>query len=161
MSSRARCVLILCLFMVLSSRFPGLFGCARPGQVGAGRATRTVTQPEVVWSWSKVDNRQGPVVVCNALTTMHEQTLQFLILASVEGLGCRGAHRLLDHYKDPATLLRASAQELMQRGAPEVVAKMLLSEARKTQAEIELSKCLQNQIRILALSDPAYPKLLK
>jgi DNA processing protein len=92
---------------------------------------------------------------------MHEQTLQFLILASVEGLGCRGAHRLLDHYKDPATLLRASAQELMERGVPEGVAKMLLSEARKTQAEIELSKCLQNQVRILTLSDPAYPKLLK
>jgi DNA processing protein len=92
---------------------------------------------------------------------MHEEILQFLILASVEGLGCRGAHRLLDHYGDPATILRTPVHELIQQGLPEVVTKMLLSEVRKTQAEIELSKCLQHHIRILTLFDPAYPKLLK
>lgn len=92
---------------------------------------------------------------------MHEETLQFLILASVEGLGCRGAHRLLDHYKNPAAVLRAPVDELMQQGLPEVVAKMLLSEARRAQAEIELGKCLQQGIQILTLTHPAYPQLLR
>jgi DNA processing protein len=92
---------------------------------------------------------------------MHEQTLEFLILASVEGLGCRGAHRLLDRYHNPATILRAPLGELVQQGLPEIVAKVLLSEARKTQAEIELGKCLQQGIQVLTFLDPAYPKLLK
>ncbi len=92
---------------------------------------------------------------------MHEETLHYLILASVEGLGCRGVHRLLNFYKEPAAILRAPVAELSAQGLPEVVAKMLLSEARRVQAEAELGNCLQNGVRILRLDDPAYPKLLR
>lgn len=92
---------------------------------------------------------------------MHEDTLQYLILASVEGLGCRGVHRLLNVYRDPAGILRATVSELAAQGLPEVVAKMLLSETRRVQADAELGNCLQNGVRILTLTDPAYPKLLK
>jgi DNA processing protein len=87
--------------------------------------------------------------------------LDFIRLASVEGLGCRGVHRLLDRYKDPATVLRTPVQNLVESGIPEVVAKLLLSEVRKTQAEIELANCQQNQIHIVTLFDPAYPRLLR
>ena len=86
----------------------------------------------------------GRVSVCQFLTTvrpsysltalskaMHEETLQYLILASVEGLGCRGVHRLLNFYKEPAAILRAPVAELAAQGLPEVVAKMLLSETRR------------------------------
>src|SRR5688572_29457629 len=94
-------------------------------------------------------------------TAMYEATLQYLILASVEGLGCRGVHRLLNFYEEPAAILRATVAELATQGLPEVLAKMLLSEARRAQADAELGNCLQNGIRILTLADPAYPKLLK
>lgn len=92
---------------------------------------------------------------------MHEELLQHLILASVEGLGCRGAHRLLDHYKEPAAILRAPLDELTGHGLPEFVARMLLSDAGRARAEEELGKCLQHQIRILPLSHPDYPRLLR
>ncbi len=92
---------------------------------------------------------------------MHEELLQYLILASVEGLGCRGAHRLLDYYKEPAAVLRALPEELAAHGLPDFVARTLLSDACRGQAEAELGKCLQNQVSILPLSHPDYPKLLR
>ena len=92
---------------------------------------------------------------------MQEATLQYLILASVEGLGCRGVHRLLNLYKEPAAILRAPVPELAAQGVPEVVAKMLLSDTRRAQADLELGNCLQNGVQILTLADPGYPKLLK
>jgi len=85
---------------------------------------------------------------------MHEETLQYLILASVAGLGCRGVHRLLNVYKEPAAILRATVPELAAEGLPEVVAKMLLSETRRVQADAELANCLQNGVQILTLADP-------
>ncbi|MSO23294.1 MAG: hypothetical protein EXQ58_08595, partial [Acidobacteria bacterium] len=78
---------------------------------------------------------------------MHEETLQYLILVSVEGLGCRGVHRLLNFYKEPGTILRAKVAELVTQGLPEVVAKMLLSETRRVQADAELGNCLQNGVQ--------------
>jgi DNA processing protein len=92
---------------------------------------------------------------------MHKETLQYLILVSVEGLGCRGVHRLLNFYKEPGAILRATVAELAAQGLPEVVAKMLLSETRRVQADAELGNCLQNGVQILTLPDPAYPKLLR
>src|SRR5258706_7978604 len=92
---------------------------------------------------------------------MHEATLQYLILASVEGLGCRGVHRLLLLYKEPGTILRSPVAELAAQGVPEVVAKMLLWETRRAQAEAELGNCLQNGVQVLTLADPAYPRLLR
>jgi len=92
---------------------------------------------------------------------MHEQTLQYLILASVEGLGCRGVHRLLDFYKTPEDILRGTVAELTAHGLPEVVAKILLSETRRVQADAELGSCLQNKVQVLTLGDSAYPKLLR
>src|SRR4030095_12767349 len=92
---------------------------------------------------------------------MHEETLQYLILASVEGLGCRGVHRLLTVYKEPAAILRAPVAELAAQGLPEVVARVLLSDTRRIQAHAGLGNCPQNGVRILTLADPAYPKLLR
>ena len=92
---------------------------------------------------------------------MHEETLHYLILASVEGLGCRGVHRLLNFYKEPAKILRAPIAELVAQGLPEVVARTLLSETRRLHAEAQLRNCLQKRIEVLTLADPAYPKLLR
>src|SRR5262245_4202207 len=92
---------------------------------------------------------------------MHEETLQFLILASVEGLGCRSIHRLLSFYGQPRGILHAPIAELVAQGLPEVVARTLLSETRRLHAEAELRNCLQKGIEVLTLADPAYPKLLR
>src|SRR5882724_1432763 len=92
---------------------------------------------------------------------MNDDPLHFLILATVEGLGCRGAHRLLETYQTPSALFSASLQELVQQGLPEFVARALLSDRLKFQAEAELAKCQQSQVRILTAHDEAYPQILK
>jgi DNA processing protein len=92
---------------------------------------------------------------------MHPESSEFLILASVEGLGCRGVHRLLEHYETPTNILRNSMGELVNFGLPELVAQMLLSSSRRIQAEIELDKCRHNQVALLTLFDSSYPKLLR
>jgi DNA processing protein len=93
--------------------------------------------------------------------TMQEKTLHYLMLASVEGLGCRGAHRLLHKFQSPVAIFRAPIEELTSAGLPEFIARSLLSDTLRAQAETELGKCLQNQLQILDVSDPDYPKLLK
>ena len=87
--------------------------------------------------------------------------LLFLILVTVEGLGCRGAHRLLETFQTPSALFSASLQELLQQGLPEFVAKALLSDRAKFQAEAELAKCQQSQVQILTTHNEAYPQILK
>ena len=47
-----------------------------------------------------------------------------------------------------AALFSASASDLVQQALPEFVAKSLLSDRAKFQAEAELAKCQQNQVKI-------------
>ncbi len=92
---------------------------------------------------------------------MQEEILQFLLLASVEGLGCRGAHRLLDHYKRSSAILEAPISALIGLGVPEFAAKQLKSSSRRGEIETEYARCLQANVEVLIISDPRYPKLLK
>src|SRR5881396_3407981 len=92
---------------------------------------------------------------------MAHDPLYFLILSTVEGLGCRGAQRLLETYQTPSALFSSSVQDLVQQGLPEFVAKALLSDRLKFQAEAELAKCQQNQVEILTTFDEGYPQVLK
>jgi len=92
---------------------------------------------------------------------MTEEILHCLILSSVEGLGCRGAHRLLDSYKTPSAVFSASVKSLIEQGIPEFVAKTLLSEKQRALAEANLAKCQQNSVQILTFRNELYPKLLK
>ncbi len=92
---------------------------------------------------------------------MNDDILFLLTLTSIEGLGCRGAHRLLDHYQTPSAIFSASPDALIQLGIPEFVAKSLLSGKKRSWAEGELSKCLQNEVQIVTIRDPLYPSLLK
>ncbi|HVN81291.1 MAG TPA: DNA-processing protein DprA [Terriglobia bacterium] len=91
---------------------------------------------------------------------MGDPIVDFLILASVEGLGCRGAHRLLDHFKSSDAIFGSSVHTLSQLGIQEVVAELLLSEKQRAQAESLLSRCQQNEVRVLTCQDPAYSRLL-
>jgi DNA processing protein len=92
---------------------------------------------------------------------MTSDPVHFLILTIVEGLGCRGAQRLLETYQTTSSLFSASVQDLLHQGVPEFVARTLLSDRLKSQAEAELAKCQQNQVEILTILDESYPQLLK
>ena len=94
-------------------------------------------------------------------TCMDEDTLFCLMLASVKGLGCRGAHRLLAALGSPRAVVQASPVTLNRLGLSNDVAKSLSSSKVRLGAERELHKCRQHQVTVLTLPDAHYPPLLK
>jgi DNA processing protein len=92
---------------------------------------------------------------------MADQLLDFLVLASVEGLGCRGAHRLLDHFQTTGAIFSSSVGALSELGLPEFVSRTLLSEKQRAQAEDLLVKCQQSDVKVITCQDPAYSTYLR
>ncbi len=92
---------------------------------------------------------------------MDEGILPYLILASVKGLGCRGAHRLIDSLGSPQAVVQAEPGTIARLGIPEFIARSLPSVQHRRQAEMELKKCRQRQVNILTFRDADYPPLLK
>jgi DNA processing protein len=79
----------------------------------------------------------------------------------IEGLGCRTIHRLLDHFKDPCSILASSRDRLARQGVPEPLAALLLSATPRENASQIWNRCQQNGIRIVAVNGDGYPQLLK
>ena len=82
-------------------------------------------------------------------------------LAGRPGLGSRGRQALLRHFPDPEAIYRAAPEALQT--IPELTPEGLKALADKSldRAEAICRDCSQKQIRILTLSDGAYPKRLK
>ena len=94
-------------------------------------------------------------------TRMDEDTLACLMLTFVKGLGCRGAHRLMDALGSPRAVVRAGPGTLNRLGIPDDVAQSLSSREVRLRAEREIHKCRQHQVTVLTLRDAHYPSLLK
>ena len=92
---------------------------------------------------------------------MDEDILSCLMLTSVRGLGCRGAHRLMAALGSPREVVQASPGALARLGLPGDIAGSLSSKQVRLQAERELRKCRRLQVEVLTLLDPHYPALLK
>ena len=92
---------------------------------------------------------------------MDEDTLSCLMLTSVEGLGCRGAHRLMAALGSPRAVVQASPGTLNRLGLPDDIARSLSSKQVRLRAEGELRRCRQHQVTVLTLRDAHYPALLK
>ena len=92
---------------------------------------------------------------------MDEDILSCLMLASVKGLGCRGAHRLMAALGSPRSLVQASPGTLTRLGLPDEIARSLSSRQLRLLAERELQKCRQQQVTVLTFRDARYPSLLK
>ena len=82
-------------------------------------------------------------------------------LAGRPGLGSRGRQALLRHFPDPEAIYRAAPEALQT--IPELTPEGLKALADKSldRAEAICRDCSQKQIRILTLSDGAYPQRLK
>ena len=82
-------------------------------------------------------------------------------LAGRPGLGSRGRQALLRHFPNPEAIYRAAPEALQT--IPELTPEGLKALADKSldRAEAICRDCSQKQIRILTLSDGAYPKRLK
>jgi len=90
-----------------------------------------------------------------------DSTPFWLGLAQVEGLGVRGAHRLIERFGSPQAVYCASLTELEQCGLRAPVAQAIFAQAGLKDAEKQLEATAKAGFHVAPLSSDSYPPLLK
>jgi DNA processing protein len=82
-------------------------------------------------------------------------------LTKLEGLGVRGAHRLVEHFGSAQGAYMASLTELESCGIPARVAQAIFAQAGLQEATRDLETSAQAGCQVVAYSSDDYPALLK
>ncbi len=90
-----------------------------------------------------------------------EDTVYWLALARVDGLGVRSAHRLIERYGSPQAVYMASLTELESTGLPAPVCQALFAQAGVKDAEKELEAARKLGCQVVTHSSELYPALLR
>jgi len=90
-----------------------------------------------------------------------DATLSWLALALTPGLGPTRARKLAEHFSSAESVFRASLTELEACGLHAAAAQAIATGKSAALAQDELGKAAEAGARILTLSDPAYPPLLR
>ena len=93
---------------------------------------------------------------------MSDENTQFWLgLTKLEGLGVRGAHRLVEHFGSPAAAYTASLTELESCGIPARVAQSIFAQAGLKEAARDLEASAKAGCQVVAYSSDDYPPRLK
>jgi len=93
---------------------------------------------------------------------LSEDNTQFWLgLTKLEGLGVRGAHKLVEHFGSPQAAYMASLTELESCGIPAHVAQSIFAQAGLKEAARDLEASTKAGCRVVAYSSDDYPPLLK
>src|SRR3989449_6905208 len=84
-----------------------------------------------------------------------------LRLFLVRGLGLRSANGLIKHFKEPERVFQATTDELEALDIPPEIAEDILSPKSAQRAEEEWTKTVELGVRIVDITDLAYPPLLR
>ncbi|HZT68535.1 MAG TPA: DNA-processing protein DprA [Terriglobia bacterium] len=87
--------------------------------------------------------------------------LYWLGLSMVEGLGVRGAHKLVGHLGSPKAAYMASLTELEGSGLPAAVCQSIFAQAGLKEAERELEAAERAGCHVVYYEHSAYPSLLR
>jgi DNA processing protein len=90
-----------------------------------------------------------------------EDELHWLALKMVPGLGARTAQKLLERFRTPQRILRASRSELEAAGVAGSVAQSVASGCSFEDAVLQQEKMRQAGAELVALTDPRYPERLR
>jgi DNA processing protein len=90
-----------------------------------------------------------------------EELHYWLGLTRVEGLGVRGAHKLIEHFGSPQAIYHASLTELEACGLPAHVAQAIFGQAGLKEAEKEIEAAGKLGCQLLPYASDEYPRLLK
>lgn len=91
-----------------------------------------------------------------------DEDLQFWLgLTRIDGLGVRGAHKLIEHFGSPRAAYSASLTELESCGIPAPVAQAIFAQLGLKEAEKELEAVAQARCQLLSFACADYPPLLK
>lgn len=90
-----------------------------------------------------------------------EEELHWLALTLVPGLGTRNAGKLLDRFRTPQAVFRASRTELEAAGVSGSVAQSIASGCSFEDALDQQRKMAEREAVVITRSDPRYPALLR
>jgi DNA processing protein len=90
-----------------------------------------------------------------------ENTQFWLGLTKLEGLGVRGAHRLVEHFGSPQAAYMASLTELESCGIPARVAQSIFAQAGLKEAARDLEASAKAGCQVVAYCSDDYPPRLK
>jgi DNA processing protein len=96
-----------------------------------------------------------------ASSLTREQELEWLALRLVAGLGTRSATKLLERFRTPQAILRASRSELEARGVAGAVAQSIASGCAYEDAVVQQEKMAQAGAAVVTMTDPRYPQRLR
>ncbi|MCC7173617.1 MAG: DNA-protecting protein DprA [Bryobacterales bacterium] len=94
-------------------------------------------------------------------TLSREETLHWLALRLVPGLGSRKAGQLIERFRTPEAVFRASPSELVAAGLNPGVARCVASGCAFEEAASQQDRALEAGVELVALSDPRYPPRLR
>ncbi len=90
-----------------------------------------------------------------------ENTSYWLALGRVEGLGVRGARKLMERFGSPAAAYHSSLTELESCGLPAQVAQAIFAQAGLEEAEKEIEAAAKLGCELMTAGSADYPPLLR
>ena len=90
-----------------------------------------------------------------------DEELYWLALLMLPGLGTRKAGSLIQIFRTPQAVFRASRSELEAAGLPAAVAQSIVSGCSFEDAVTQQQKTLETQTEVIPITDSRYPPLLK
>src|SRR6516164_4176991 len=95
------------------------------------------------------------------MALVDENTRYWLALARVDGLGVRGAHKLVEYFRSAQAVYHASLTELEGCGLPMRVAQAIFAQSGLKEAEREMEAGEKANCRLVAYGGDGYPRLLQ
>jgi DNA processing protein len=90
-----------------------------------------------------------------------EEELYWLALKLVPGLGTRISNKLLDRFRTPQSIFRASRSELENAGLTGAVAQSIASGVTFEDAAAQQEKMAESGAELVTIGDPRYPRPLR
>lgn len=92
---------------------------------------------------------------------MDNNTVYWVGLTRIQGLGVRGIHKLTGHFGSPKAAYMASLTELEASGLPATICQSVFAQAGLEEAEKEIETAEKAGCQLVDYESPAYPPLLR
>ena len=92
---------------------------------------------------------------------MDNDTVYWVGLSLVEGLGVRRAHKLINYFASPKAAYMASLTELEGSGLPAAVCQSIFAQAGLEEAEKEIGEAAKAGCQLISYENLSYPPLLR
>jgi DNA processing protein len=109
----------------------------------------------------ELDYLHMPRVSSQTPAVTREEELYWLALKLVPGLGTRTSGKLIDRFRTPQAIFRASRTELEGAGLSGAVAQSVASGCTFEDAAIQQEKMLQAGAELVTMGDARYPRVLR